>query len=294
MTRALVLGGGGVAGIAWATGIAAGLARQGVDIAQADVVIGTSAGSVVGAQLACGAEPEALLAQQLAPPAASREQAQAYSQKEANARNRALMDKVDGDLTAARKRIGAHALRSAAVPLAQRREIISARLPQAAWPARALRVVAVDTATGAHTVFDRDSGADFTDAIAASCAVPGAWPAVPIDGRAWMDGGIRSLSNADLAAPAQCVLVIAPLGYADDNPVSGHLRAEVRMLEDAGARVAVVVPDSYSARAMTDNLLDPTRRAPSARAGLVQALRMAQDIAAFWNAGVSGADSERR
>lgn len=294
MTRALVLGGGGVAGIAWATGIAAGLARQGVDIGKADVFIGTSAGSVVGAQLASGVGAETLLAQQLTPPAGSREQAQPFSQQEANARNRALMDKVSGDLTAARKRIGAHALRSATVPLAVRREIISARLPQAGWPARALRVVAVDTDTGQHATFDRDSGVDFIDAIAASCAVPGAWPAVPIDGRAWMDGGIRSLSNADLAAQAQCVLVIAPLGYADDNPVSGHLRAEVRMLQDSGARVVVVVPDSYSTRAMTDNVLDPARCAPSARAGLVQALRVAPDIASFWNEGDTGGAGESR
>nr|WP_314623134.1 patatin-like phospholipase family protein [uncultured Noviherbaspirillum sp.] len=283
MTRALVLGGGGVAGIAWATGIAAGLARCGVDIAQADLFVGTSAGSVVGAQLACGVDVETLLAQQLAPPSHSREQARPYSQRDADALNRRLMDKVGGDLTAARKRIGAHALRSQTVPLDVRRGIVAARLPQAAWPARALRVVAVDTATGEHTAFDRDSGVDFIDAVAASCAVPGAWPAVPIGGRAWMDGGIRSLSNADLALPAQRVLVVAPLGYADGNPVSGHLRDEVRTLEEAGASVAVIVPDDASVAAMTDNVLDPARCTPSAEAGVAQALRIGPDIALFWN-----------
>lgn len=290
MTRAVVLGGGGVAGIAWATGIVAGLGQRRVDIGQADVFIGTSAGSVVGAQLACGVSPQALLAQQLAPAADSREQSQPFSQREANARNRQLMGKVGGDLAAARRRIGSHALRSATAPLQARRDIISARLPQAGWPSRALRVVAVDTATGEHAVFDRDSGVDLVDAIAASCAVPGAWPAVPIGGRMWMDGGIRSLSNADLAAPAQCVLVIAPLGYAEDNPVSGHLTAEVRLLREQGARVAVVVPDALSMEAMTDNVLDPSRRTPSAMAGLAQTLRTAPDIAAFWN----NADSASR
>lgn len=289
MTRALVLGGGGVAGIAWATGITAGLARLGVDLGEADVFIGTSAGSVVGAQLACGVRAEALLAQQLAPPAGSREQSQPFSLKEANARNRQLMDKVDGDVMAARRRIGAHALRSAAVPLEVRRGIVAARLPQAEWPARTLRVVAVDTATGEHASFERDSGVDFVDAIAASCAVPGAWPAVPIRERMWMDGGIRSLSNADLAAPATCVLILAPLGYADDNPVSGHLRAEAQALRQAGSRVAVIVPDGLSTTAMTDNVLDPTRCAPSAKAGMAQALRIAQEIASFWNDGADAA-----
>ena len=285
MTRALVLGGGGVAGIAWATGISAGLARFGADIGRADVIVGTSAGSVVGAQLACGVSVETLLAQQLAPSPHSREQVRPYSQLDVDARNRQLVEKVGGDLAAARRRIGAHALRSETVPLNVRRGIVAARLPQVDWPTRVLRVVAVDTATGEHSVFDRDSGVDFIDAIAASCAVPGAWPAVPIDGRAWMDGGIRSLSNADLAAPAQCVLVIAPLGYAAGNPVSGHLQAEVRLLMEGGARVAVIVPDERSAEAMTDELLDPAHCVASAEAGIAQALRIEADITPFWNDG---------
>ena len=67
--RALVLGGGGVTGIAWETGLIAGLAGLGIDLAAADVIIGTSAGSVVGTDIACGQEPEALYQAQLAPSA---------------------------------------------------------------------------------------------------------------------------------------------------------------------------------------------------------------------------------
>ncbi|TXI88266.1 MULTISPECIES: patatin-like phospholipase family protein [unclassified Cupriavidus] len=281
MRRAVVLGGGGVAGIAWATGVAAGMARLGLDIARADAFVGTSAGSVVGAQLAAGIGVEALLTQQLTP-AMSREQARPYSQAEADARNRQLMDKVNGDLTAARRRIGAYALRSETVPLHVRREIVAARLPQSSWPQPPLHVVAVDTATGEHVVFDRHSGVALVDAIAASCAVPGAWPAVPIDGRTYMDGGIRSLTNADLAPDADCAVVIAPLGYADGNPVSGHLRAEVAALRARQMRVAVIVPDAAALDAMTDNVLDPARCVPSARAGLAQGLAMVPEIAPLW------------
>lgn len=283
MNRVVVLGGGGVAGIAWATGIAAGLLRAGVDIGEADAFVGTSAGSVVGAQIASGVPIEALVAQQLAPRGDSREQARPYSQAEADASNRRLMDKVGGDLDVARRRIGAFALRSETVPLYVRREIVAARLPRTTWPERTLRVVAVDTETGAHVVFDAESGVDFVEAIAASCAVPGAWPAVPIGSRVYMDGGIRSLTNADLAPAARHVLVIAPLGYADGNPVSGHLRAEVRMLCARGASVSLVMPDAASLDAMTDNVLDPSRCVPSARAGLAQAARMATEIAAAWH-----------
>lgn len=285
MKRAVVLGGGGVAGIAWITGLVAGLAREGVDVAQADVFIGTSGGSVVGAQLASGLPFERLLAEQLAPPADSREQARPYSQAECDARNRVLMEKVGGDRVAARKRIAAYALRSATVPLPVRRDIIAARLPGTSWPGRDLRVVAVDTATVGHELFDRTSGVDFVDAVAASCAVPGAWPCVPIAGKLYMDGGIRSHTNADLAAGAASVVVIAPLGWSEGDPVCGHLRAEVEALESSGAEVHVIVPDAASLEAMTDNVLDPSRRAPSARAGLAQGLRCAPLLAARWSAG---------
>jgi NTE family protein len=283
MSRAVVLGGGGVAGVAWATGVAAGMARKGVDISQADTIVGTSAGSVVGVQIASGISLEVLLAGQLLPASQLRELARQYSQSGADALNRKLIEKVSGDIAAARRRIGAYALRSETVPVEVRREIIAARLPGAAWPARAVHVVAVDAQTGEHVVFHRHSGVELVDAVAASCAVPGSWPVVPINSRSYMDGGIRSLTNADLAPFAKSVLVIAPLGYADGNPVSGHLRAEVATLESRGARVAVVVPDAASLEAMTDNVLDPSRCEPSANAGLAQGLRIADDIAPAWH-----------
>ncbi|RZT39125.1 patatin-like phospholipase family protein [Cupriavidus agavae] len=282
MRRAVVLGGGGVAGIAWATGVAAGMARRGVDITHAEAIVGTSAGSVVGAQMAAGIGLEILLAGQLVPATQTRELNRRYSQAEADARNRELMQKVFGDIGAARRRIGAYALRSETVSLRQRRDIIAARLPATHWPQRDLRVVAVDTATGEHVVFHRHSGVELVDAVAASCAVPGSWPAVPLNGRTYMDGGIRSLTNADLAWPANTVLVIAPLGYGDGNPVSGHLRAEVASLQSRGVRVEVIVPDDHSREAMTDNVLDPSRCVPSAHAGVAQGERIAEHVALTW------------
>jgi len=282
MSRAVVLGGGGVAGIAWATGIAAGMARKGVDITHADAFVGTSAGSVVGAQIASGIGLDFLLAGQLVPASQSREMARQYSQSDADARNRQLMEKVQGDLTAARRRIGAYALRAESVSVEARRAIIASRLPRHAWPERTLRVVAVDAHTAEHAVFDKHSGVDFVDAIAASCAVPGSWPTVTIRGRTYMDGGIRSLTNADLAPRAECVIVIAPLGYGDGNPVSGHLRQEVATLCANGAHVEVIVPDAASVDAMTDNVLDPSRCVPSAEAGLAQGTRIAKQIAQAW------------
>lgn len=280
----VVLGGGGVAGIAWATGVLAGLARGGADLSQADGFIGTSAGSVCGAQIACGASVEDLLAAQLEPPADSKEQPRAYSQAEADAQNRKLFDKVGGDLKAARQRIGAFALRSETTAPEARRDIIASRLAQSQWPERWLGIVAVDVDSGEHRMFDRTSGVDLIDAVTASCAVPGTWPVVAIGAHRYMDGGIRSMTNADLAAGAQHVVILAPLGYSKDNPVSGHLLAEIALLERTGALVDVIVPDAPSIEAMGDNVLDPARRVPSARAGLEQGLACAPALAAAWNA----------
>ena len=279
--RLLVLGGGGVAGIAWEIGVIAGLARAGFfDLRQADGFIGTSAGSVVGAQLAGGLAIETLLATQLAPPADSKEALRPYSQAAADEQNRRLVDKLDGDLPAARRRIGAFALRSTTVSAQERRAIVAARLPGTAWPARWLGVVAVDVLSGEHRLFDQQCGVDFIDAITASCAVPGVWPVVAIGGRQFMDGGIRSMTNADLAEGAEQVLVLSPLGYCEGNPVSGHLHAELAALRAAGCEVDVIVPDAASAQALSDNPLDPQRRAPSAAAGLVQGL--AASISPRW------------
>ena len=275
MPGCLVLGGGGVAGIAWMTGVLAGAARAGKVIHVADRFIGTSAGSVVSAQLASGNDIEALLAAQLAPPEGSLEMVRPFSQAEADAQNRKLVEKVGGDLVVARRRIGAFAMRTETVPPAQRRAILAARLGRDTWPDRDLAVVAVDVETGEGLVFDAASGVDFVDAVCASCAVPGVWPAVRIGERHCMDGGIRSITNADLAAGASDVWVLAPLGYSEGNPVSGHLRAEVAALQTAGARVHVIVPDAASIAAMGSNVLDPANGAPSARAGLAQGGRLA-------------------
>jgi NTE family protein len=269
--RCLVLGGGGVAGIAWEIGVLAGLAQAGVKLADADLFVGTSAGSVVGAQLAHGESIERLLIAQTDQAMQSQELFRPYSQAAADAQNRKLMDKVDGDLLQARLRIGAFALRSETVAPIVRRAIVAARLPRMDWPERPLRVVAVDTATARTGVFDAASGVDFVDAIAASCAVPGTWPPVEIAGARYMDGGIRSMTNADLAVGARRVVVLAPLGFS-----------ECETLRQAGALVTVAVPDSDACKAIGDNVLDPARRAPAAQAGYVQGMHLAAQFAAMW------------
>src|SRR5690606_12007981 len=143
---------------------------------------------------------------------------------------------------------------------AERRAIIESRLGFDDWPARKLKTVAVDVATGQAGVFDASSGVSLVDAVCASCAVPGAWPAVSIQGRQYMDGGGYSITNAQVAEGAGKVIVLAPFGYSEGNPVAGHLHAEVSGLRNSGSQVKVIEPDAASRIAIGDNVLDPSRK----------------------------------
>ena len=196
--RALVLGGGGVAGIAWMTGVLTGLAEAGQDVTGADVIVGTSAGAAVAAQVGSGLSPGALFARQVDPALQAREIPAELDMEKVAAEFAELL--ADATSTAdAQRRVGAYALAARTVPEAGRRAAVGSRLPSPDWPARRILLVAVDAETGEMRVFDRQSGVDLVDAVAASCAVPGIWPPVSIGSRRYVDGGIRSSDNADLA-----------------------------------------------------------------------------------------------
>jgi NTE family protein len=135
--------------------------------------------------------------------------------------------------------------------------------------------VAVDTATGEEFLMDRESGVPLVDAVAASCAVPGLRPPVTIAGRRYMDGGMRSGTNADLAKDSERVLILAPLG-------ARNIAEEVAALEQEGSQVLVLRPDAASVTAIGQNPADQATRQPSALAGRAQGHELADAIAAFW------------
>ena len=165
---------------------------------------------------------------------------------------------------------GAFALAASTVPEADRLAVIAGRLPSREWPQRLIRLVAVDCESGATEVFDASSGVSLVDAVAASSAVPGIWPPVTIEGRRYMDGGIRSADNADLAAGAARVVVISPLGLDSPLPAPLPLREVLAGLKDGGAAVTLISPDEASAAAIGPNALDPATRGPAATAGRAQ------------------------
>jgi NTE family protein len=214
--RALVLAGGGIAGIGWETGVLRGIADESPAAARllldSDVLVGTSAGSAVAAQIGGGSTLEAMFDRQVAETSAEID-----SGVDVNAIAElflaVLAEPYDNSLDKRRqqmRRIGAVALATTTVPEPVRRHVIAQRLLSHDWPDRALRLTAIDTATGELVVFDRESGVELVDAVAASCAVPGAWPPVTIAGRRYMDGGIASSVNLGVAHDCDVAVVLLP------------------------------------------------------------------------------------
>ncbi len=280
-TRALVLGGGGIAGVAWEIGVLAGLAGSGADVLDADLVIGTSAGAAVAAQVTSGVPLDQLLARQVD---AAKQVAELAPTMDIPALLTRIGEIGQGGLSEPEKRraYGELATTSVTVPEAARLAVMADRLPVHEWPDRDLRVTVVDTATGEPAVFDRHSGVPLVDAVAASCAVPGVWPPVTIDGRRYMDGGMRSSENADLAAGYDKVLVLQVFELPADVNWGPGLAGQLDQLRASGSSVDVVHADAESTAAIGDNPLDPATRTPSARAGLAQGAAEADRIRAFW------------
>jgi NTE family protein len=277
MRRGLVLGGGGVTGIAWETGVLAGLAEAGIDLTSADVVVGTSAGSVVGAQILSGVALEDLYAAQLAD-----------TTRETSARigTSAILRFVAASLwprdeERARARLGRAALKARTVAGSEPKAVIEQWVPSRAWPERRLLITAVDAETGEARVFDRDSGVPLPDAVAASCAVPLVWPPITIDGRHYVDGGVRSITNADLAAGCDRVVVLAPVTVALRR--SGRIGSQLASL-GSSIRSVVISPDAQARKAIGRNVLDFAHRAASARAGRAQSVSVSAAVASLWSA----------
>jgi NTE family protein len=142
-------------------------------------------------------------------------------------------------------------------------------------------ITAVDADTGEPVVFDRHSGVDLVDAVAASTSSGSAYS---IGENRYIDGGYRRNENADLAAGCGRVLVLSPLGGRTRTPLDWdmHLAAQVDELRAGGSRVETIVPDSESLNAFGSNLMDPSTRPPAARAGYEQGGGLAAQLAEFW------------
>jgi NTE family protein len=275
-------------------GVVAGLLEGGVDVTEAELVIGTSAGSTAAAQIT-GASPTRLLADTLAAAPPPARPAGPSGPDGGRGPRGPVVNHMQrtADIIAAsdnaadmRRRLGAAALELDAAAdgawTAGWRATVAARLPSQHWPHQTLHVTAVDARTGEPVVFDRDSGVDLVDAIAASCA---SGPPYRIGDGRYIDGGYRrSSENADLAAGFGRVLVLSPLGGRTRAPLEWDLQLAVQVdeLRAGGSSVETILPDANALEAFGSNLMDPSTRQPAARAGQKQGLAAAERLADFW------------
>jgi NTE family protein len=291
--RALVLGGGGSTGNAWLIGVIAGLFEAGLDMTTADLMVGTSAGSTAAAQIA-GAAPAELFTATLAPipqqggaPAGSaRGPIPARPVPDHLERIKKIIAS-SSDAADMRRRMGAAAIEMDAGSdgswQTQWRATVASRLPSLGWPQRRVLITAVDAASGEAAVFDRHSGVELADAVAASCSSGRPYR---IGDKRYIDGGYRSNpENSDLAAGYARVLVLAPLGGRSLAPLEWgtHLATQVEALRAGGSKVETVFPDSGSEQLFGANAMDPSLRPQAARAGYELGKVLAGRLAVFWS-----------
>ncbi|MEU4689151.1 patatin-like phospholipase family protein [Actinoplanes sp. NPDC023714] len=292
MTTALVLGGGGVTGIAWHLGVLLGLQRAGVPLGGAETIVGTSAGSVVGTLLAAGVDLEAAVAlQQIeAPPRAGGPSG--GSARTGAAGGGAVGGSMGRVMAAfavladpsvppqqARAQVGALALAAPNQDEATYLARMEPLVPVRDWPAdRDLRLVVVDAVTGEDVVLDRASGAPLLRAVSASCAVPGLMPPVTIGDRRYIDGGVRVGAGADLAAGADHLVVLAPMAALSRDRILAEMAAT------GAGKTLLIEPDQAALEDFGPNFMDASRRVVAVRAGLRQGEELADQARAVWPA----------
>jgi NTE family protein len=280
--RALVLGGGGHAGIAWEIGVVLGLLERGIDVSSADLLIGTSAGSIVATHLALDgniddavtrlSSPEAVATGARMGPAVLLRYLAAGLRPGTPASQRAWLSR------------GAD--RAAVIDEDSFVSAVALGIEDADWPDRDLMVTAVRADTGEAVAFTKDSGVPLARAVAASCAVPLVYPPVTIHGHRYVDGGIRTVTNADMAVRCDRVVVIAPVAFAIRK--AQRPRAQLAGL-GSHVRSTCVVPDERSLEAMGRNLLDPSTAGDARRAGVAQGATVAPRVEDVWGTDLSAA-----
>ncbi len=268
---------GGPAGTPWLLGMIEGLRADGVELGDADLIVGTSAGAICGARLAGGTLEQAVTMYRRSelPPFES----PATFTDFMAAAMRARADASDHEHAVSRiANLGP--VGSGLVPEEDTRRLFAALVPPTAWPEQRLLVTAVDAESGLRHVFDAGSGVELLDAVMASCAGSGVFPLVEIKGRHYADGGLHSPYNADLAAGHGVVTVLSPLGsIAQLQPV---LDAEIASL--GGATVHVIVADEVSLAAIGPDLFSAETATAALEAGAAQARLESGALRSIWHA----------
>ena len=293
MRTGVVLGAGGVLGAAWTIGALAALeAERGFDTRNAEVLVGTSAGSVLAGFLGCGVGVDVLLDHQRGIVTAGAPDIGFDPDTDSGGalppRPRPGIGSPRGVVSTVLRpwRVTPMGALSAVLPqgrgsLEPVGSLVDAVCPSGAWAAHPQTwIVAMDYDSGRRTTFGRDSAphAGLRDAVMASCAIPGWYAPVRIGGRRYVDGGACSPTSLDLLAGLDLdeVIVLSPMTSLEyDRPASlaGRLErrfrrlvtkrvvGEVKKVARTGTRVTLLGPGAQDLAAIGANLMDPRRRA---------------------------------
>ena len=297
-TRAVVLGGGGPVGVGWELGLVAGLAASGVALVDADLVVGTSAGSLTGAMLKGGEDPIALVdevgelfARGVSDSGVDRIDMAGFTGLMETMLGSAAPEPGPDEDAAHLAEVGRLALATDTISEEAFVGTLATELSGRPWPP-GFACTAVEVEKGRFQVWDESSNVPLERAVASSCCVPGLYPPVTINGKRYMDGGVRSPLNADLAAGHDAVVVISvmmtelPPGIEDPRLQAFFARqqAGVDALRSAGAAVELIEPDAefLTLSGMGMALMDFSLAGAAADAGLRLGKQEAERIRAIW------------
>lgn len=286
-SKALVLSGGGITGIAWELGLLRGLEEGGVDVTHPDLIVGTSAGSSVGAQITSGLSLEELYQLQLVPIEDTKEQPVKFDGGDFRQMMAAAIMSSPNP-RAARMKIGEAAIAAPTISEEDRLELLASRLPSQEWAQEPRLVInTVDAQTGEWVTFGPDSGVPLLLAVAASSAVPGVYPPTTINERKYMDGGMSSGTNADVAGGKQLVLILVAeptMTVPAMGPTMHRISFadELKELEKSGSQLMVITPDEAALEAKGFNPMVPEKRIDAAQAGRRQGRELAEEVKKFW------------
>lgn len=297
--RGLVLGAGGVLGFTWSVGALHALERSlGMDVRDMDVIVGTSAGSIMAAVLSSGVSLEVVLRHQRGRPRPGDVAIDwDYDSDSGSSLPPLPMLGVGSPQLLARVarhpgRFNAITAASALLPKGRGGQApitrMVERISEGDWPERETWIVAMDYATGRRAVFGQLGGppARLSDAVAASCAIPGWYAPVRIGGHLYVDGGTYSSTSLDLLTGSGLdeVYVVAPMAArAYDKPwsvvsqverrfrrtVTRRLQREAAQVNAAGTAVTLLAPGPDDLRAIGANMMDHRRRRAVLRTALL-------------------------
>lgn len=273
--RALVLGGGGITGIAWESGVLAALIENGMKISQIDKIFGTSAGAFVGAVLSNNQDMKSYyhyLNENKDPNEQTKLKKEVYEMwRQAyiqGGNNQESIGRLLGEMIDQVQPV---------ISMKERKKAIAKRLNDSKWTSQ-LVITAINARTGQLETINQQIGMDLIDSVAASEAVPGLWPHVTMTGKDYIDGGMVSSTNACLAKDFKQILIIAPLTQKIGK-LPNVFDDEITLSNTSD--VYTITPDEFSKSIIGDNIYDASVIIEVGNAGYEQGKRLVKEIEAL-------------